>query len=161
MQCVCMCVCVNGPSVVAVAGGAQRRACWYIPCLMNHKSQRVPDVASHYNYRSSPIFLDLIKLLSAWYDTHSGFTLTLPVADFLLSVCTDAELFQEDHDICKAPSTPATMSNAIQVERFFRQSRMLLRQQMLRHCCRFRQQCCRYWQQCRTKFYRFDKIKTN
>jgi len=36
-----------------------------------------------------------------------------------------------------------------QVERFFRQCRMLLR-----HCCRF-------WQQCRTKFRPFDKDKTN
>jgi len=37
----------------------------------------------------------------------------------------------------------------LQVERFFRQSRTLLR-----HCCRF-------WQQCRTKFRLFDKVETN
>ena len=35
----------------------------------------------------------------------------------------------------------------LQVERFFRQCRMLLR-----HCCRFWQQCCRFRRQCRTCF---------
>ena len=53
----------------------------------------------------------------------------------------------------KAPSTPATMSKQhsqmLQVEGFFRQSRM-----SLRHCCRF-------WQQCQTKFRPFDKVETN
>ena len=53
----------------------------------------------------------------------------------------------------KAPSTPATMSKqhcrTLQVERFFRHCRMLLR-----HCCRLRQQC-------RTKFRPFDKVETN
>jgi len=53
----------------------------------------------------------------------------------------------------KVLSTPTTMSKQhyrmLQVERFFRQSRMLLR-----HCCRFRQQC-------RTKFPPCDKIETN
>ena len=44
----------------------------------------------------------------------------------------------------------------LQVERFFRQCRMLLR-----HCCRFWQQCCRFRQQCRTKFRTFDKFETN
>ena len=55
--------------------------------------------------------------------------------------------------IRRAPSTPATVSKQhcrmLQVERFFRQFRMLLR-----HCCRFRQQC-------RTKFRHFDKVETN
>jgi len=53
----------------------------------------------------------------------------------------------------KAPSTPVTMSKQhcrmLHVERFFRQSRKLLR-----HCCSF-------WQQCRTKFRPFDKVETN
>jgi len=83
----------------------------------------------------------------------------------------DSVLYQagrvERKAYCKVPSTPATMSKQhyrmLQVERFFRQSRMLLR-----HCCRFRQQCyrfqqqcCRFWQQCRTKFRPFDKVETN
>ena len=45
----------------------------------------------------------------------------------------------------KAPSTPATMSKQhrrmLKVERFFGQSRMLLR-----HCCRLWQRCCRFRQ---------------
>jgi len=42
--------------------------------------------------------------------------------------------------VCKAPSIPATMSEQMpQVERFFRQCRLLLR-----HCCSFWQQCCRF-----------------
>jgi len=42
----------------------------------------------------------------------------------------------------------------LQVERFFRQSRTLLRQNrtLLQHCCRF-------WQQCRTTFRPFDSTK--
>jgi len=44
----------------------------------------------------------------------------------------------------------------LQVERFFRQCRMLLQ-----HCCRFWQQCCRFRQQCRTKFRPFDNVETN
>ena len=58
----------------------------------------------------------------------------------------------------KAPSILATMSKqhcrTLQVERFFRQCRMLLK-----HCCRFRQQCCRFRQQCRTIFRSFDMSK--
>ena len=62
----------------------------------------------------------------------------------------------------EAASTPATMSQQhcrmLQVERFFRQRRMLLRR-----CCRFWQQCCRFAQQCRTKFRPspFDEVETN
>jgi len=60
----------------------------------------------------------------------------------------------------QAASTPATMSKQhcrmLQVERFFRQCRMLLR-----HCCSFWQQCCRFPQQCRTKFRIFDKVEAN
>ena len=55
------------------------------------------------------------------------------------------------HGQRKAPSIIATMSTqhfrTLQVERFFRQCRMLLRQ-----CCRFRQQC-------RTKFRPFDNVQ--
>ena len=62
-------------------------------------------------------------------------------------------LFHYGTPLSKAPSTPATMSNQhcgmLQFERFFRQSRMQLRQ-----CCRFRQQC-------RTKFRLFDVVETN
>jgi len=48
-------------------------------------------------------------------------------------------------------SSPVHTSNnveaTVEVERFFRQCRMLLR-----HCCHFWQQCCRFRQQYRTKF---------
>ena len=44
----------------------------------------------------------------------------------------------------------------LQVERFFRQCRMLLW-----HCCRFWQQCYRFRQQCRMKFRPFDNVETN
>ena len=44
----------------------------------------------------------------------------------------------------------------LQIERFFRQSRTLLR-----HCCRFWQQCCRFRQQRRTKFCPIDKVEAN
>ena len=44
----------------------------------------------------------------------------------------------------------------LQVERLFRQCRMLLRR-----CCRFWQQCYRFRQQCRMKFRPFDKVETN
>ena len=58
----------------------------------------------------------------------------------------------------KAPSTPATISKQhcrmLQVERFFRQCRVLLR-----HCCRFWQQLCRFRQQCRSKCRPFDKVE--
>ena len=53
----------------------------------------------------------------------------------------------------KAETTLAIMSKQhcrmLQVEWFFRQSRMLLRHR------------CHYWQRCRTKFRPFDKVKTN
>jgi len=44
----------------------------------------------------------------------------------------------------------------VQIERFFRQSRMLLRQSrtLFRHCCRF-------WQQSRTNFASFRQSRTN
>ena len=61
------------------------------------------------------------------------------------SRCTSAAVLV----FSKVPFTPATMSKqhcrVLQVARFFRQSRMLLRQSwtLLRNCCRG-------WQQCRT-----------
>ena len=68
------------------------------------------------------------KKASAWWLTslkrYGCFQLNLPV--FLRLRTTETSKKP------KAPSTSATLSNAIQVERFFRQSRMLLR-----HCCLF------------------------
>jgi len=80
--------------------------------------------------------------------------------DRSLSPVHTSNIVEATVNFIEAPSTPATMSKQhcrmLQVERFFRQCRMLLR-----HCCRFRQRCCRFRRQCRTKFRPFDNVETN
>jgi len=85
--------------------------------------------------------------------TRVSLLITIAFSSTIVGCWRLAVLTRPDWVCNLAPSTPATMSKQhcriLQVERFFRQNRMLLR-----HCCRF-------WQQCRTKFRPVDKLETN